>query len=504
MSQPISSPLILTLDIGTSSTRAMLFDAQAKAVPGYQAQVTYQANTVSEEGESGVEFEADSLIAAIVKTIDQLLAQAASLTDQIGGVAVDSLVTNILGVDAAGQAITPVYTYADTRNAVDAQAIREAVGTGGMTVIHDRTGCLVHSAYQPARLRWLERTRPELLQQVTRWVSIGEYLCGQLFDDWRISYSVAAWTGLLNRWTLQWDEAWLSELPITTDHLSPLTDFNQPFTDLKPAWAARWPALKNVPWFPAIGDGAAANIGSGCDSPARVALTVGTTGAMRVALSETVPQVPDGLWLYRVDGRRALLGGATTEGGNFFAWLNQTLKLPSEADLEAALTAYPPTAHGLTILPFVAGERAPGWRDDARASIIGFTLDTEPIDLVRAGLESLAYRYALIYRRIVPHLPTDDHQIIASGGALLSSPAWLQMMADVLGQPVRTLNEGEATSRGVALLALEALGVIEDVSDLPPATGRVYQPNADHFPLYQAALEKQVDLYTRVLVNQKP
>ena len=281
-----------------------------------------------------------------------------------------------------------------------------------------------------------------------------------------------------------------------------MTDVDQPLTGLKPEWAVRWPGLKDIPWFPAISDGAAANIGSGCDGPHHVALTVGTTGAMRVVVTETVSTVPDGLWLYRVDGRRALLGGATTEGGNLFAWLNQTLRLPAQDELEQELAQQIPTAHGLTILPFVAGERAPGWRDDARASIIGFTLDTQPIDIIRAGLEGIAYRFALIYQRIRPHLPADDidnHQLIASGGAALSSPAWLQIMADVLGQPVLTLAEGEATSRGIALLALEGLDIIADTTSLPPATGQTYEPNLKYHQAYQAALEKQVELYTLIV-----
>ena len=499
---PIPQPLILTIDIGTSSTRAMLFDAAARAVEGQVAQITYQPQTVTANGKSGLEFEAETLFSAVVRAIDRLLEQAGPLAFNIGGVVIDTLVTNILGLDAGRQVITPVYTYADTRNAFDADAIRRESGPDGLAQIHDRTGCLVHAAYLPARFRWLARTQPDVLEQAAYWVSMGDYVLGRLFDQWAASYSVASWTGLLNRHSLQWDQTWLAALPIQEAQLSPLTDVNQPFTGLKAEWAARWPALAGAPWFPAIGDGAAANIGSGCDRPNRVALTVGTTGAMRVVLTDPPAQVPDGLWLYRVDGRRALLGGATTEGGNLFAWLRQSLQLPVGEALEAELARQQPTAHGLTILPFVAGERAPGWRDDARASIIGFSLDTQPIDIVRAGLEALSYRYALIYRRIAPHLPS-DHQIIASGGALLSSPVWLQMMADVLGQPVVTLAEGEATSRGMALLALEALGVIDAVDQLPPTTGKTYTPNMQNHQLYQIALEQQVAFYNLLLKPAK-
>jgi gluconokinase len=403
-------------------------------------------------------------------------------------------------VDADDRPVTPVYTYAGTYSAPDAEELRQTLGSAGRAEVHDRTGCLVHAAYLPARFRWLARTQPDLLAEVRHWASIGEYLYRRLFGRWGVSYSTAAWTGLLDRRNLTWDQTWLADLPVKEEYLSPLVDVNEPFTGLQGEWAERWPALKAIPWFPAIGDGAAANIGSGCDRPDRIALTVGTTGAMRVVLDQAVSRVPDGLWLYRVDRERALLGGATTEGGNLFAWFRQTLRLPSEEALEQALAKQAPTAHELTILPFVAGERAPGWHDDARASMINFTLDTSPVEIVRAGLESLAYRFALIYRRIVPHLPDEGAQIIASGGAILSSPAWLQIMADVLGQPVLTLAEGEATSRGIALLALESLGVIESTQALTPAITDTYEPDPAHHQLYQAALEKQVTYY-KLLVD---
>ncbi len=276
---------------------------------------------------------------------------------------------------------------------------------------------------------------------------------------------------------------------VDVERFSPLVDFSDTIDALKPAWKDRWPQLADARFCPAIGDGAAANIGSGCDTPDRIALTIGTTGAMRMVVDPSIQRVPSGLWLYRVDSARGLLGGATTEGGSLFAWLSQTLQLPPAAELEAELLQRAPTAHGLTVLPFIGGERAPGWNEAARGTFSGVSMHTDAVDLVQASLESIAYRFALIHGRIKAHLPADSHQtIIASGGALLQSPAWMQIMADVLGQPVVALEESELTSRGVALLALEALGEIERPSDLPPATGKIYEPDAIRHSVHQEAL----------------
>jgi gluconokinase len=486
-------PLILTLDIGTSSTRAMLFDAQAQPLPGLAIQEPLQMATTAD---GGATFEAGRLFDAVVATVDQLLEQAGSLAGRIAAVTCDTFVGNVLGVDAAGEPITPIYTYADTRNAPDAERLRGELGEAGCAAAHDRTGTLIHTSYLPARFRWLARTQPDVLQQVRYWLSFGEFLLWKLTGQRAASYSVAAWSGLLNRRSLRWDEEWLEQLPVAVDRLSPLIDVDQPLVGLSTPWAERWPALKDLPWLPAIGDGAAANLGSGCDHPDQIALTVGTTGAMRVVLDPALERVPAGLWLYRVDRRRGLLGGATTEGGNLYAWLQENLRLPPPAELERQLAALPPAAHGLTVLPFVAGERAPNWNDQARASLIGFNLNTRPIDIVQASLEAIAYRFALIYERIAGHLPASaTRSIIASGGGLLSSPSWLQIFADVLGQPIRALDEKEITSRGIALLGLEQTGAIQRMADLPPATGQTYLPNAEAHAAHRAGIRRQVEYY---------
>src|SRR5262249_45195498 len=149
---------------------------------------------------------------------------------------------------------------------------------------------------------------------------------------------------------------------------------------LRAPWARRWPALRTASWFPAIGDGAASNIGSDCADPARVALNVGTSAALRVVTRENLTP-SRGLWRYRVDRSRSLGGGATSEGGNVFAWCREVLRLGADDEIEAALSALAPDAHGLTVLPHLAGERSPGWRGGRHGVISGLRLDTSAIEI---------------------------------------------------------------------------------------------------------------------------
>lgn len=488
-------PLILALDIGTSSVRAALYDRLGRAVEGAEMREPHQIYTTVE---GAAETDADALLAIVWRCLDGALFRAGPLATQIRGVATCTFVSNVLGIDATGQAVTPVTLYADTRAASEVARLKAKFDEAA---VHDRTGCHFHSSYLPARFLWLARARPDLFRQAARWVSIGEYLELKLFGATAVSYSVASWTGLLDRHRLAWDEVLLAALPVRIEQLSPLTDVNVPRYGLRPEFAARWPALRHVPWFPAVGDGATANIGSGCVSPARVALTVGTTSALRAVVDGPVPHVPAGLWCYRVDRQRSLPGGALTEGGNLFTWMRATLQLGDLAKLEPALAAMEPDAHGLTVLPFLAGERSPGWVDHARATLHGLSLATTPLDILRAGLEAIAYRIALVFERLRALLPADP-QVIASGRALLSSPSWLQIMADVLGRPVAASAIQDASGRGAALLALEALGVLSRLDEAPDYVGPTCQPDLGHHDRYREAMQRQQALYEKLVSRQ--
>jgi len=157
------------------------------------------------------------------------------------------------------------------------------------------------------------------------------------------------------------------------------------------------------------------------------------------------------------------------------------------------MATLPPDGHGLTILPFFAGERSPGWVGSARATIHGLSLDTQSLEILRAVWEAIALRFSFIYELLAP-LSKGDAQIIASGG-ILRSPLWLQIMSDVLNRPVIASNVTEASSRGTALLVLEALAELSDLTKVPHFYGRIYEPNLKYHQVYQRARVRQRDLY---------
>ncbi|HUG54873.1 MAG TPA: gluconokinase [Vicinamibacteria bacterium] len=494
MSLDLQPPFVLAVDVGSSSVRASLYDRLGRPIEDTHA---IREATLRTSADGTAEMDPHLVVDWAEQVIDEVLQRAGARGREIAAVALDTLVFAGCAVDAQGEALTPLYTYADTRAREEALELRRELD---FPSVYQRTGCPLHTSYMPARVRWLRRADPQAAARVRRWLPIGSLLYGRWFGDPAVpvSYSVAAWSGLLDRQALRWDAPLLRHLGLPPEALPPLADYDQPQRGLAPEHARRWPALREVPFFLAVGDGAAANVGSGCVSPDRVALTVGTTGAMRVVLPDAFPAVPAGLWAYKVSAAETLLGGALTEGGNVFAWATSTLRLPSASELDAALEALPPDGHGLTVLPFIAGERSPGWANDAEAAIVGLHPGTTPIEVLQACLEAVAYRFAIISRLLGPHVAA-NHQVVASGGAMNASPFWVQLMADVLGRRVRLAGRAELTSRGTAILALRALGLWTTLRDEELALSEAYDPRPGRAPVYQAALERQHRLYASLV-----
>jgi gluconokinase len=487
------APLVLSVDVGTSSVRALVYDRAGRAVRGWGVHRQYAVTTTPD---GGVVADADELFELCVGCIDGVLPVMQTSNVRPDVIACDTFWHSLVGLNGCGAPQTPVMTWADTRSDRAAEELRRRLD---VRAVRARTGTELHSSYWPAKLLWLSRKDPETFRKVRSWVSFGEYLYLRLFGERRVSVSMASGTGLFNQSSCDWDRELISDLPIQPDQLSPVREFSATFSDLREPYGSRWPALHGSPWYLAIGDGAANNVGSGGTGPERVVVMVGTSGALRVVRETAEFQNPHGLWTYRVDRRRIIQGGALSAGGNVFAWALSTLAVGDTGALMAEVEAMAPDSHGLTILPFLAGERSPDWNDNARAAIEGLTLNTRPAALVRALLEAITYRFGLVHDIIEREIESVQ-QVIGSGAALVRSPFLNQLLADVIGRPVAMSAVREATSRGAALMALEDLGAIDDIGHVDAPLGTIFAPRAANVEAYRAGLRRQQELYKRLLV----
>jgi len=478
---------VLALDVGTSSCRASLYDRRGRVVAGRRARVSYSPEVTSD---GGAQLDPDRLFEQLCGAIDQLLAQADG--PPILAVATDTFWHSLLGVGADGRPLTPVFLWLDARSRGEVDGLRQRLDE---RAVHGRVGTVLHWSYWPAKLAWLRHTQPDVFNRVHRWISFGELVLERLTGQTGISVSMASGTGVLNVHSCDWDSEMLEALGLNRAHLGRLVPLAETST-ANPAAAKRWPAVKGVPWLPAVGDGCCSNLGAGCATPDRFAVMIGTSGAERVVWSPPGQfEVPWGTWCYRVDERRIVVGGALNDGGSLFDWLRATLRLPSLKSAEDALAALEPDSHGLEVLPFWAGERSPGWADDARGAIAGLRLSTRPVEILRACLEAVALRFGEVDRILLGAMP-NGREVVATGGALLHSPAWMQIVADVLGRPLLASSEPEASSRGVGLLALETLGLLrQPLEEMQPAVRRRFEPRPANTERYRAAAARQRHLY---------
>lgn len=456
---------VLGLDIGTSSVRALLYDSGAVPLTGINVQLTY-APDVSIDG--GVTLEAGALFDRVAGVIDQAVEAIHERGLKVSGVGVSCFWHSLLALGSDGSPLTAVLLWADTRSET---RLPELAARTDQACLRARTGCGLHSTYWPAKLTWLAAKEPSVIQRAHRFVSFAEYMFFRLFHRFAVSVSMASGTGLLNLDRCQWDEYAASICPPgTTERVSPIDD--RPFASLTDSFAIRWSPLASCEWFPALGDGACANLGTlARPSDGSFVLTIGTSAAVRAFVdqpsggsrdptggSRTV--LPPALWNYRLDRRTGVVGGALSEGGNVIAWLRTVLKLGSLDLEEAAIMLRPPDAGRLTVLPLIAGERSPYWHTGARATFSGITLATTPIDLLQGAMESIGYELRMVFDLMREYLG-DPAAVFASGAALGRSEAWTRMLSNILNFPLIPAPRLESSSRGAAVFALAQLGVLD-------------------------------------------
>ncbi len=487
------SHLILALDIGTSSVRSALYEVKGNVLPETMVK---NERTLTATDDGGAEIDAEEAFAQVVQAVDDVLAKSANITAEIEYAAASSFWHSMVGVDAKGKPTTKVFGWADTRSRKCTETLKQKFNE---TDVHDRTGARFHSSFWPAKLLWLRREFPEVFASTETWLSFSDLVALRLFGGAVTSVSMASGTGLFDIRKCIWDVEILRFLKIKAAHLPEITAADSETFQLDKKFAKRWPRLKSAKWFPAIGDGAANNIGAGCVQRSKAALMIGTSGAMRVAYTGEPPvKIPPGLWCYRIDRKRVIIGGALSDGGGLYGWLKANLRLKADDNkTEAEIAKRAPDAHGLTFLPFLAGERSTGYHETASGAIVGLKASTDTIDIVRAALESVAYRFAEIFDQL--NDVCKIREIIASGGALRESPVWTQIIADVLGRSMSLPDTREASSRGAVLLALETIGKIERIEKIPTPEGQKFEFQQKHRAAYKKARARHAGFYNSLI-----
>ncbi|SBT43840.1 FGGY family carbohydrate kinase [Micromonospora auratinigra] len=455
---------ILALDLGTSSVRGLVLDADATPRPGALARRKVRLRT----GEDGTgTLDGRAYLACLVECLDELAA-GGHLRD-VELVAASAQWHSVLPLDAAGEPLGPVLTWMDTRP----EPLPGAPGPVDPEAYHQRTGTWWHRCYWSVRLPWL---RERAGAPIGRFVGLVEYVLGALLDEAPMSVSLASGTGLLDLRRLEWDVEACELAGVGPEQLPALAP-RQWHGRLRPEHARRWPQLAGARWTAPVGDGAASNVGSGCVDASRAAVTVGTSAAVRlvqaVPAGGELPPLPGQLWRYRVDHEHVVTGAAYSSGGNLYAWATRNLRLPEGAELDAALAR---TARDLRVRadPRFGGDRPPGVAPAGSGELRGLSFGTTAVDLL-AGLMTGLCRLVADDLTLLESGGDGPTEVVLGGGAMAGSAWWRAAFVDALApRSVRYQRNPEVGATGAALVATGRVAAAADLAGI----GRTDEPHA--------------------------
>lgn len=454
---------ILALDLGTSSVRGLVLDADAVPLPNALAR---RPVTIAIGAGGAATIDGPAYLAALCDCLDEL-AEAGRL-DDVGLVAASAQWHSVVPLDADGEPLGPVLTWLDTRP-TPPSGTPEPVDP---TAFHYRTGTWWHRFYWNVRLPWL---REQLDGAPARFAGLIEYVFGALLDEAPMSVSQASATGMFDLGTLDWDSE-ACELAKVRDGELPELAPSDWRGRLRSGYARRWPALRDVEWAPPVGDGAASNVGSRAVDSRHVAVTVGTSAAVRLIQpaepGALLPPLPVSLWRYRVDHEHIVTGTAFSGGGNLFAWAERELRLPEGAELEEALARIPPGG-GVRADPRMGGDRPPGLAPAGSGQLIGLGFNTTAVDMF-AGLMSALCRQVAVGLAEIESTVDQPVSVILGGGAVAASGWWRRSFQTALApREVQHVTNPEIGATGAALVAI---GRFDGATGIEPV-GRTGEPD---------------------------
>jgi gluconokinase len=475
---------VIGVDIGTTNTKAVAF-----AVDGTVLGSAGAGYPVFTDAEGRHELDPDLLIEAMMSVMKGMKDESDSRGGEPEGISFSCAFHSLLAVDGQGKPMTRAMTWADLRPSAAAKALR---GSEAGRRIYQHTGTPIHAMSPLCKLLWLKESQPEIFEQAARFIGIKEYIWWRLTGKYQVDHGIASATGLFDIRRKEWYPESLALVGIDDSRLSELV----PCTHTEEIKA-------NFRYVIGGGDGCLANLGSGAVRPGETALTIGTSGAIRMTTRSPEDDPEERVFNYILSADRYTCGGATNNGGNVLKWLFENVLGVGDREEEwqrkvKEADEVPPGCEGLIFLPYLQGERAPVWDADARGVFFGVRSVHDHRHFTRACLEGVSYSLYQIGASVA-ETTGPIGRIYASGG-FTRSDIWLQMIADIFNKEVVLTGAADASAIGAAITGFQALGLIENLDaakDLIHVV-RTFEPDAARHALYQENYRVFAQLYGRL------
>ncbi|MET3980140.1 gluconokinase [Mucilaginibacter sp. UYP25] len=476
------------IDLGTGSTKAVAIDSAGSTLETAQS---FYPTSNPKAGYS--EQNPDLIWRAFINCISKI---TTNLNAPPAAISFSAAMHSIMPVDEQGNALADAMLWSDARSGEIAQKLRDSVDG---EELYKHTGTAIYAMSPLCKIMWLRQNEAERFNKAYKFISIKEYVWFKLFGVFEVDYSMASAMGMFDVLKLKWYDKALSLAGISDTKLStPVNTGNIRYISS----AHILPGIDTQTAF-VIGasDGCCANLGGNAVTPGIGALTIGTSGAVRVGSKTPVYNYGAMTFNYLLNADTFICGGAVNNGGAAVDWLlKDFLKLDYVSDenykyLFKAIDNVKPGSDGLVFLPYLYAERAPIWDAKASGAFININFKHQQQHFLRAALEGICFALNDVLKA-VESTEQPINEIVISGG-FISSATWVQLLADITGKKLVMLQSGDSSAIGAIYLAMEALGIdYKSIADKEAKDRVVVTPNQEAHAVYSKIFPIYKKLYT--------
>lgn len=436
-------------DIGTTSTKVVLFDETfqnldfvSKGYRAYQDKAHYAEQDPEEVFES------------FLQAVEELLNRHEEKREHVTYMAFSSAMHSLILMDEKDQPLTKSILWSDSRAEELVEEFKKREDAGAF---YQKTGTPLHPMSPFFKLLWFQKNT-DLLKKTKKAIGIKEFIMRKLSGEYVVDYSIASATGLFHLQDLVFDEEILQELSMVPSQFSRPVDVEEMFSlkNLEALSRTKLPSSCKV----LIGgsDGCLANLGGDVTEPYEAAVTLGTSGAVRIT-SDRILLHPEGkIFCYYLRKGQYVLGGAVNNGGNVLAYLSGLFyEHPDHfyRDLSKNLLESEPGAEGITFIPYLYGERAPYYDGHLFAGFVGITPRAEKKHFIRAAVEGIFFNLKEVLTEI-ERLHGKISLLKVSGG-VFENHEMASILAEVMGREVQRVDAASSSSLGAVRLGIEGI-----------------------------------------------
>jgi gluconokinase len=472
---------VMGLDIGTTSVKACIFDIKGKLIAEVEKMNSFHYPEPGWSEQDPIEIERSAVLA-----IKEAIEKAAISKDELIALGFSAAMHSLLCVNEEGTPISPAIIWADGRSNAQAEAVKGTIGSS----VYSKTGTPIHPMTPFSKLLWMKETNYQPYSEAAYFMSIKEYLLQCWFGQRVIDYSMASATGLFNPAALDWESELLDMTGITRNQLSEIVPPTKVLSGIKREIADEMGINPEMPFVVGAADGQLANLGIGAILPGEVAVSVGTSGAIRQINKGVKIDENQETFCYSFTADSTIVGGPTNNGGIVLQWLKDLLNDQRDfSDFLGDAEKVAPGAEGILFLPYLNGERAPVWNQKAKGNFYGVSITHKKEHFIRAVLEGITFNLYQIGKAL-ERLAGEPEKIYVNGG-LARSPLWLQMMADIFEAEIYVSESHHSAAWGAAWTALVGIGKVDSFEDIKKniPMGDPVLPNKENSKVYKALYE---------------